>query len=179
MRPLQSKSWQSIYCLCCHICHATFKAQNLNLCVFVCFSMFLFSMFACFYSRHISGFRICACHVERKRNIFIRFYAISISRHTWKPKLQFLHSQSLTIHTPHFRRFLYFTCLLIVVCERKHIKKIVCGFLTKTLWNEANKAEFNKNARKCKAFYASLMADSSVIPIKKAKTSQCSLFSLV
>ena len=31
--------------------------------------------------------------------------------------------------------------------------------------------EFNKIARKCKAFYASLMADSSVIPIKKAKTS--------
>ncbi|MDY5184767.1 hypothetical protein [Helicobacter trogontum] len=35
------------------------KAQNLNLCVFVCLSMFLFSMFACFYSRHILGFRIC------------------------------------------------------------------------------------------------------------------------
>lgn len=26
---------------------------------FVCLSMFLFSMFACFYSRHILGFRIC------------------------------------------------------------------------------------------------------------------------
>ena len=59
--------------------------------------------------------------------------------------------------------------------EREHIKKIVCGFLTKTLWNEANKAEFNKIARKCKAIYASLMADLSVISIKKAKTNQCSL----
>lgn len=35
--------------------------------------------------------------------------------------------------------------------------------------------EFNKIARKCKAIYASL-ADLSVIPVKKAKTSQCSLF---
>ena len=37
------------------------------------------------------------------------------------------------------------------------------------------KREFNKIARKCKAIYVSLMVDLSVIPIKKAKTSQCSL----
>ena len=118
----------------------------------------LFVVSQCFYflclrvfSRHTLGFRICFCHVERKRNIFIGFCAISTSRHTWKPKLHFLHSQSLTIHTPHFRRFLYFTYLLIVIYyERELIKRLFAVFWQKHYEKKQTAREFNKIARKCK-----------------------------
>ena len=62
------------------------------------------------------------------------------------------------------------------VWERTYKKDCLWVSLTKKHYEMKQTArEFNKIARKCKAIYASLMADLSVIPIKKAKTSQCSL----
>ena len=132
----------------------------INVSVSLCLSVF---------SRHILGFRICVMLSGSKTSlldsVLSQFHAtletqnciITLSKpwnsHDTFERQIFVFCIAVIIVvncTPHFTRFLYFTCLFVLICKRKHIKKIVCGFLTKTLWNKANKAEFNKNARKCK-----------------------------
>lgn len=128
---------------------------------FVCFSMFYIPCVSCFFFPcHILCFKICLVilskgeisllvsmsfqftpHLKPKIYLYVICF---FPRHTWETKLHFytLKALKLTRHisTPHFTRFLYFTCLFVLICKRKHIKKIVCGFLAKTLWNKANKA---------------------------------------
>lgn len=117
----------------------------INVSVSLCLSVF---------SRHILGFRICVMLSGSETSLLVFFTPFQLHATLERQNCMFytLKALKLTRHisTPHFARFLYFTYLFVMICKRKHIKKIVCGFLAKTLWNRANKAEFNKNARKCK-----------------------------
>ena len=87
----------------------------------------------------------------------------------------FAFSKSYNSHATFYEIFIFYMFVCNDMQEKTYKKDCLRFFGKKHYEMKQTRREFNKIARKCKAIYVSLMVDLSVIPIKKAKTSQCSL----